>query len=85
MRSEFKSKNANVYLYTIMKKFIIGFITASTVLVSCSPAKIFLVNSEGILSYDKHTGKLELLWETKAKGGAATNDSIPLDSVLTIR
>lgn len=68
-----------------MKIVFICFIFIALFSVSCSPAKIFLVNSEGILTYDRKTGNLEVLWNTKAKAGEAVTDTTKLDSVLTIR
>lgn len=33
---------------------------------SCAPNKFFLINSEGILEYNRHTGQLEFMWQTKS-------------------
>ena len=35
-----------------------------TAISSCYPHKWFIVNSEGILSYDRNKGTFELLWQT---------------------
>lgn len=32
---------------------------------SCAPTRYFFMNSEGIFSYNRHTGQLEIVWETK--------------------
>lgn len=36
-------------------------------LCSCAPNKFYLVNSEGIFTYNRHTGQIELMWETKTQ------------------
>lgn len=49
-----------------MKKIIFGlFLVCSFGAMSCSPNRFFLVNSEGIFTYNRHTGQLEFMWETK--------------------
>lgn len=48
---------------------IIGFLGLS----SCTPNRFFLINSEGILTYNRHTGQLEFMWQTKcAKGDSVS-------------
>lgn len=34
---------------------------------SCAPNKFYLVNSEGIFTYNRHTGQVELMWETSTQ------------------
>lgn len=36
---------------------------------SCAPREWFLMGSEGIFTYDRYTGRVELLWETKTGAG----------------
>lgn len=45
--------------------FLLGLYSLS--LCSCSPNKFYLVNSEGIFTYNRHTGQIELMWETKTQ------------------
>lgn len=39
---------------------------ALLMLASCAPNRFFLVNSEGIFTYNRHTGQLEFMWESKS-------------------
>lgn len=53
-----------------MRKFVLGFVFIGVlVLSSCSPNRFFLINSEGILTYNRHTGQLEFMWQTKSVKG----------------
>lgn len=42
-------------------------IISSLFLASCVPNKFYLVNSEGIFTYNRHTGQVELMWETSTQ------------------
>lgn len=42
---------------------------------SCAPREWFLMNSSGIFTYDRYTGKVELLWETKTGAGVAADST----------
>lgn len=53
-----------------MRRFVLGFVIIGfLVLSSCSPNRFFLINSEGILTYNRHTGQLEFMWQTKSAKG----------------
>ena len=57
-----------------MKKLTFAFcLTCSFLMHSCAPNRFYLVNSEGIFSYNRHTGQLEFMWETKQQPA----DTIP--------
>lgn len=65
-----------------MKRFVLGFVFIGfLVLSSCTPNRFFLINSEGILTYNRHTGQLELMWQTKGVKGD-TIDVVKCDSLL---
>lgn len=50
-----------------MKRLIFGLCFGGLlILSSCAPNKFFLINSEGILEYNRHTGQLEFMWQTKS-------------------
>lgn len=53
-----------------------------TVVDSCTPHKWFIVNSEGILSYDRNKGTFELLWQNKAAGHSVDSGSVKVDSII---
>lgn len=51
---------------------------------SCVPNRFYLINSEGLLTYNRHTGQLEFLWNTKAKGGQTDSSSVKNDSIIKV-
>lgn len=64
-----------------MKKVVFGLCLAcSFMAMSCSPNKFYLVNSEGIFSYNRHTGQLEFMWESHTQR-ADTIPAVKRDSV----
>lgn len=65
-----------------MRRFVLGFVIIGfLVLSSCSPNRFFLINSEGILTYNRHTGQLEFMWQTKSAKGDSIS-VIKCDSLL---
>jgi len=65
-----------------MKKIGFGlFLVCFSMVTSCSPNKFYLVNSEGIFSYNRHTGQLEFMWESHTQR-ADTISAVKRDSVL---
>ena len=65
-----------------MKRIVLSFTIIGLLgLSSCTPSRFFLINSEGILTYNRHTGQLEFMWQTKSAKGD-TIDVIKCDSVL---
>lgn len=52
------------------------------VLTSCTPHKWFIVNSEGILSYDRNKGTFELLWQNKSAGYSPDSGTVVIDSIM---
>lgn len=52
---------------------------------SCAPNKWYLVNSEGILTYNRHTGQLELVWSHHSEMAKADSIKTPVDSVISNR
>lgn len=65
-----------------MRKFVLGIVIIGfLVLSSCTPNRFFLINSEGILTYNRHTGQLEFMWQTKSAKGDSTS-VVKCDSLL---
>lgn len=65
-----------------MRKFVLGFVIIGfLVLSSCTPNRFFLINSEGILTYNRHTGQLEFMWQTKSAKGDSIS-VVKCDSLL---
>lgn len=54
-----------------MKKIFLILVVGLVMMVaaSCAPREWFLMGSEGIFTYDRYTGRVELLWETKTGAG----------------
>lgn len=70
-----------------MKKVVFILICAAVIwfslaFESCTPHKWFIVNSEGILTYDRNKGTFELLWQNKAAGHSADSGSVVVDSIM---
>ena len=65
-----------------MKRFVLGFVFIGLLgFSSCTPTRFFLINSEGILTYNRLTGQLEFMWQTKSAKGD-TIDVVKCDSLL---
>lgn len=60
-----------------------------SMLISCSPSKLLWFTSSGIMTYNRQTGQLEVLWENNGAGHPEkcdtvyiyTNSNCPIDSV----
>lgn len=50
------------------------FAVAALGVTSCHPAKLFLLSSEGIVTYNRNTGQFEMVWDYKSK--ATTPDTV---------
>lgn len=50
------------------------FAMATLSVTSCHPAKLFLLSSEGIVTYNRNTGQFEMVWDYKSK--ATTPDTV---------
>lgn len=65
-----------------MRKIVLNFVIIGVlVLSSCTPNRFFLINSEGILTYNRHTGQLEFMWQTKSAKGDSIS-VVKCDSLL---
>lgn len=65
-----------------MKRIVLCFvIIGGLVLSSCTPNRFFLINSEGILTYNRHTGQLEFMWQTKSAKGDSVS-VVKCDSLI---
>lgn len=63
---------------------IVLFCTVFVMLSSCTPAKYFFLNSEGIVTYNRHTGQFEMLWDAKTghenpSSGVVFHDTVYVD------
>lgn len=64
------------------KRLVIAVIVVAGLVCSCTPHKWFIVNSEGILSYDRNKGTFELLWTNKTAGYSPDSGAVKVDSIL---
>lgn len=64
------------------KRLVIAVIVLAGLVCSCTPHKWFIVNSEGILSYDRNKGTFELLWTNKTAGYSPDSGAVKVDSIL---
>lgn len=65
-----------------MRRFVLGFVFIGVLgLSSCTPSRFFIINSEGILTYNRHTGQLEFMWQTKSAMGDSVS-VVKRDSLL---
>lgn len=65
-----------------MKRIVLSFLFIGVlVLSSCTPNRFFLINSEGILTYNRHTGQLEFMWQTKSAKGDSVS-VVKCDSLI---
>lgn len=62
---------------------LVMIVTSPMMLNSCAPARWYLVNSEGILSYNRQTGQLELMWYHHSEGAKTDTAKVLVDSVVT--
>lgn len=59
------------------KVFVFGLMIVSglVALTSCSGSNLMWYTSNGIVSYNRHTGQFEMLWENSGKGNSCKCDS----------
>lgn len=70
----------------VMKKKILCMIVITAMVMaaiftSCTPHKFFILNSEGILTYDRNKGTFEVLWQTKSAGATPDSGTVKIDSI----
>lgn len=65
-----------------MKRIFISIIVIGFMCAGCTPQRWFLVNTNGILTYNRHTGQLECIWEWNEKPQPIQRDSVSGISVL---
>ena len=69
----------------LVRSLVIVVIVVATLVCSCTPQKWFIVNSEGILTYDRNKGTFELLWQNKTAGYSPDSGSVKVDSILFVK
>lgn len=69
-------------LHYFLKRSVVVAIVMAALVCSCTPHKWFIVNSEGILSYDRNKGTFELLWTNKTAGYSPDSGTVVVDSIM---
>lgn len=59
-------------------------VVAVASLAACSPVRWLLVNSNGIFTYNRHTGQMELLWEHHSEKQNWPTQSVAPDSISRV-
>lgn len=59
------------------KVFVFGLVIVlgQLALTACSGSNLMWYTSNGIVSYNRHTGQFEMLWENSGKGNSCQCDS----------
>lgn len=70
-----------------MKKFlfIFGLVVGLFSCVSCSSSRWAWLQSNGILTYNRVTGQLEVMWENAGKGTTIVHDTVFVDTCKNAR
>lgn len=60
------------------RRFLVIFwlISGTFSMESCQPNKLIWSSSNGVLTYNRHTGQFELLWESNIKQSANRVDTV---------
>lgn len=67
---------------------VFGFVTGSFSLGSCSGSKLVWSTSNGIVTYNRHTGQFEMLWEANYQQHETKIDTVficPEDSTMWVK
>lgn len=59
---------------------LVGFSIVGVLATSCCPSRTFMVGTNGIATYNRHTGQFEVLWEYAEKPLPIIHDTIYIDS-----
>lgn len=65
-----------------MKKVIFLMVLSLVLLTGCTPQNLFLVDSEAIWTWNRSTGKMELVWRFKTK--RPVPDTIPASKPIIV-
>lgn len=62
-------------------KFVIAILLLLSI-VSCANPKWFWCSSSGIMTYNRHTGQFEVVWENEAKPSEVVHDTIFIETIV---
>ena len=59
-----------------MKKAILLSVLIIVLVSGCSPTRLFLIDHNGVLTYNRNTGQLEIIWEWRERPNGVGRDSV---------
>lgn len=59
-----------------MKKAILLSVLISVLVSGCSPTRLFLIDHNGVLTYNRNSGQLEIIWEWRERPNGVGRDSV---------
>ena len=59
-----------------MKKGMILSVLIIVLVSGCSPTRLFLIDHNGVLTYNRNTGQLEIIWEWRERPNGVGRDSV---------
>lgn len=59
-----------------MKKGILLSVLIIVLVSGCSPTRLFLIDHNGVLTYNRNSGQLEIIWEWRERPNGVERDSV---------
>ena len=59
-----------------MKKVILLSVLIIVLVSGCSPTRLYLVDHNGVLTYNRNSGQLEIIWEWRERPNGVGRDSV---------
>ena len=59
-----------------MKKVILLSVLIIVLVSGCSPTRLYLVDHNGVLTYNRNSGQLEIIWEWRERPNGVERDSV---------
>lgn len=59
-----------------MKKGMILSVLLMVLVSGCSQTRLFLIDHNGVLTYNRNTGQLEIIWEWRERPNGVGRDSV---------
>lgn len=81
-------KNGDFKIVFRVFLFVFGLVTGSFSIQSCTGSKLVWSTSNGIVTYNRHTGQFELLWEANYQQHETKIDTIflcPEDTTIYVK
>lgn len=59
-----------------MKKVILLSVLIIVLVSGCSPTRLYLIDHNGVLTYNRNSGQLEIIWEWRERPNGVERDSV---------